>query len=118
MRVRGLNACGEGPASNEVIVQVGGPPPEPATDLRATVTGSTVALAWNAPGSGPVPSFYRLEAGSQPGLADLATVTTGALTYTATAVPPGTYFVRARSANAIGYSPATPDVMVVVPPPR
>ena len=65
-----------------------------------------------------MPLFYRLEAGSQPGFADLATIATGALTYTATAVPAGTYFVRARSANATGYSAATPDVMVVVPPQR
>ncbi len=118
VRVRGLNACGEGPASNEAVVQVGGPPPEPATDLRVAVTASTVVLEWNAPGTGPVPLFYRLEAGSQPGLTDLATVNTGALTYTATGVPPGTYFVRARSGNAAGYGPATPEVTVVVPPLR
>ena len=117
VRVRGVNACGLGPASNEVIVRVGGPPPEPARNLRATVTGSTVTLAWDAPGGGPVPSFYRLEAGSQPGLANLATDTTAALTYTATGVQPGTYFVRVRSANASGDSAATPDLMVVVESP-
>ncbi|MGE3886898.1 MAG: hypothetical protein AB7H81_10730 [Vicinamibacterales bacterium] len=115
VRVRGRNDCGTGLASNEVIVQVGGPPPAPPANLQFAVSGSTVTLSWDAPTTGAPPTFYRLEAGSAPGLADLATATTADRTFVTTSVPDGTYYVRVRSVNATGASAPTPDVVIVIP---
>ena len=84
------------------------------TGLTAAVTGSTVTLSWSpAPGD---PTTYVIEAGSAPGLADLANFATGNLmtTFTAVGVPNGTYHVRVRSANAAGASPPSNEVIVVV----
>ncbi|MCC7178198.1 MAG: hypothetical protein IT177_07395 [Acidobacteria bacterium] len=115
VRVRGRNDCGAGPASNEVIVQVGGPPPEPPTNLQFQVSGRTVTLSWDAPTTGAPPGRYRLEAGSAPGLANLATAGTTERTFATTNVPDGTYYVRVRSVSATGTSAPTPDVVVVIP---
>lgn len=115
VRVRGINACGPGPASNEIVLTVGGPPPAAPTALRAIVDGSTVTLSWNPPTIGSAPAYYRLEAGSGPGLANLATTLTQAMSLVVPAVPPGTYYVRARAGNANGLGAATADLLVVVP---
>jgi hypothetical protein len=115
VRVRGRNACGVGPSSNEVVVQVGGPPPEAPTNLAHTIAGRTVTLSWQAPTTGAPPTSYRLEAGSALGLANLAVATTTGQTYVVSNVPAGTYYVRVRSANAAGASAPTPDAVIVVP---
>lgn len=115
VRVRGRNDCGVGPASNEVIVQVGGPPPEPPTNLQHAIAGRTVTLSWDAPTTGAPPTSYRLEAGNAPGLANLATATTAGLAFVVTSVPGGTYYVRVRAVNATGPSAPTPDAVIVVP---
>jgi hypothetical protein len=78
------------------------------------VTGGAVALSWQ-PAAGTV-SGYVVEAGSAPGLANLASATTGAATsYTATAVPPGVYFVRVRATNDGGPGPPSNELTIVVP---
>jgi hypothetical protein len=115
VRVRGVNACGPGPASNEIVVTVGGPPPDPPTDLTVTVSGSIVTLSWTAPAGGSPPAYYRLEAGSAPGLTNIATTVTPATSLVVIAVPSGTYFVRARAGSPNGLSAPTPDVLVNVP---
>jgi hypothetical protein len=115
VRVRGINACGHGPASNEIVLTVGGPPPAPPTGLRAIVDGSTVALSWEPPTGGSAPAYFRLEAGSGPGLANLATTMTSATSLVVPGVPRGTYYVRARAGNAYGLGEATADIVVMVP---
>jgi hypothetical protein len=57
-----------------------------------------------------------VEAGSASGLADLATISTGAVVtpFSATA-PPGTYFVRVRAVNGAGAGPPSAEAIVVVP---
>jgi hypothetical protein len=73
------------------MVGLGSAPPSPITtsapsNLRATVNGSTVALAWDgAPGA-----TYLLEAGSAPGLANLFNGNVGGVTSLTTSAPPGT----------------------------
>lgn len=116
VRTRGVNSCGRGPASNELELTVGGPPPISPSNLTAAVSGRTVRLAWDAPNAGSVPSFYQLEAGSGPGLSNLAVARTPDLTLTAPGVPPGHYFVRVRAGNPSGLSAPTPDVQVDVVP--
>ncbi len=115
VRVRGINGCGVGAASNEVALQVGGPPPGAPADLQATVSGGTVTLTWAAPPAGPAATYYRLEAGTGPGVTDLATAVSNTPAYVATNVPPGTYFVRVRAGNTYGLGPPTADLIVSVP---
>lgn len=115
VRVHGLNACGQGSASNEIVLTVGGPPPAPPTGLRAIVDGTTVTLSWEPPAGGSAGTYFRLEAGSGPGLANLATTVTSLTTLVVPGVPRGTYYVRARAGNAYGLGAATPDIVVIVP---
>jgi hypothetical protein len=82
-------------------------------DLRATVTGPTVRLDWT-----PVPETvisHRVEAGSGPGLADLAVLHTGnaAPSLIAGGVPNGTYYVRVRGIGPDGV-PGPPSAEVIV----
>jgi hypothetical protein len=117
-RVSAQNTAGMSPASNEVSFSVPracGDAPEAPSNLQSSVSGLAVTLTWVAPGSGAVVTGYVIEAGTSPGLANIAVVNTGstATSFTASAVP-GTYFVRVRAAGACGSSPASSDVGVVV----
>jgi hypothetical protein len=80
------------------------------------VTGPTFTIAWDAPGSAGALTTYIIEAGSAPGIADLARFETGgiATSYLATAVAPGTYYVRLRAANPDGISSPSNEVAVTV----
>jgi peptidyl-Asp metalloendopeptidase len=88
--------------------------PQPPGSLAANTVGSSVSLTWAAP-SGAVTS-YVIEAGSAPGLADLANFSTGstATSFSATGVGNGTYYVRVKAANAAGTSGASNEVTLVV----
>jgi predicted phage tail protein len=116
VRARGVNSCGRGAASNEVVLTVGGPPLGAPSNLTAQVSGRTVTLAWDAPTSGEVPAFYQLEAGSSSGAADVAVARQAERILVATGVAPGTYYVRVRAGNAAGLSAPTADVAVTITP--
>jgi glucose/arabinose dehydrogenase len=90
--------------------------PAPPQSLQAVVSGSTVTVSWLSPSTGPIPASYRLEAGSAPGLADLATVVASAAQTSLTfpGVPPGTYFVRVRSVGPGGQSGPSNEITVIV----
>jgi hypothetical protein len=118
VRVRAVDATlAAGSASNEVVVVVVGGgcvlPGAPTGLTTPTNSGGTVTLSWIAgPGS---PTSYILEAGSAPGLANLASVDVGASTsFTATGVVAGNYFVRVRGRSACGIGPASIEITVVV----
>ncbi len=111
VRVKGVNAAGESPASNELLLRVTCAPPDAPRNLTALVAGGMVRLSWQPPASGGV-SAYQIEAGSATGLANLATPQTSATTYQAVA-PPGTYFVRVRGRNECGLSAPSNEVVVV-----
>src|SRR5262249_43977036 len=82
VRVRALNVYGAGAASNEVVVVVtagGNPPPcvgppSAPSGLAFAVAGSTVTLGWNDSAGA---TSYVVEAGSNPGTAELASFDTG-----------------------------------------
>ena len=76
--------------------------PAAPSNFSASASGSTVTLHWSAPSSGDAVTSYVIEAGSSPGLANLAnfwTLTTST-TFSASGVAAGTYYVRIRATNS------------------
>jgi hypothetical protein len=92
------------------------PRPTAPTGLAESVTGSTVQLSW-APGPPPGTALrFVVEAGSGPGLANLATCDAGLQTsLVVNGVPPGTYYVRVRPANVTGSGHPSNEIIVTVP---
>ena len=90
-------------------------PPAPPSGLAASVQGGLVTLRWTPPTLGARPDRYLLEAGTTPGGTQISGGTALAgLVHDFADVPPGTYYLRLRAANARGTSPATGDVVVAV----
>ncbi|MCC6989277.1 MAG: hypothetical protein IT181_09785 [Acidobacteria bacterium] len=116
LRVRGVGADGPGGASSEIIATVPATstaPTAPGT-LTASVVSGVVTLGWGAAAGNA--TTYVIEAGTASGLSNIGALPTGNLdTAWSLPTPSGTYFVRVRAANAFGLSPATSDVLVVVP---
>jgi hypothetical protein len=112
VRVRALDASGPSAPSNEVQVIVGSSSGGTATcpssprSLNVTFQNGTVTMSWQPPATG-VPSSYFIQAGSAAGLANLASFDTGnaALTFVASGVPAGTYYIRVYGRNNACSSP-------------
>jgi len=119
VRVRATSAAGISGPSNEIVVTVGGTAPcatapNAPSGLTASVSNSTVLLNWIAPGGCQVGS-YRIEAGSSPGLSNLAVVLVSSSTsFSASNVPAGTYYVRVRAQNSAGLSAPSGEIVVTV----
>ena len=116
VRVKGVGESGTSPASSEVILDVPSTStaPDAPAGLSATVTAGVVTLRWRAAGGNA--ASYVIEAGSAPGLANLAVLPTGHLDTTfVTPAPSGTYFVRVRATNAFGASAGSNEITVTVP---
>jgi hypothetical protein len=90
-------------------------PPAPPTLAPAMVGPErAVTLSWTGPSE--MTSGFVVEAGSAPGLADLAALrVSSATTFTVPFVPAGTYYVRIRAANGIGLSVPSNEIRVEVP---
>ena len=63
VRARGVNSCGRGAASNEVVLTVGEPPPDPPATLTVQVTGRTATMSWPAPGTGALADLLSARGG-------------------------------------------------------
>lgn len=117
-RVRAKNSAGVSGYSNLVSFKVGRSLVSPK-GFTVTWIGSTAVLTWSAPASDgaveDMPTAYVLEAGTAPGLADVATVNLGNVNQLSVPIPSGTYYVRLRAENTYGDSEPTPD-LVLVPP--
>ena len=83
-----------------------------APSLSVTISGSTVSLNWPA-ATGAV-MHYVVEAGSAPGLVDIARVTTGTNSLVAHAVPNGVYHVRVRAMTSAGLTAPSAETSFVV----
>jgi Tol biopolymer transport system component len=119
IRVRAANGAGVSPPSNQILVTIGAAaaPPGAPIALNASITGgSTVTLTWARPLSGGAVTTYLVEAGSAPGLSNLANIDIGGATpsFVVTGVGAGTYYVRVRGANAGGVGPPSNEVLVVI----
>ncbi|MBP7777062.1 MAG: hypothetical protein KA371_08045 [Acidobacteria bacterium] len=105
------------PASGWAQLAVGPPAPRAPTGLASTVTGRAVTLSWNANGPPAAITRHVLDAGSAPGLSDIFSgLDVGPQTsFSASGVPPGTYYVRVRAGNFTGLSSPSNEVVVQVP---
>ncbi len=110
VRVRAENDYGDSEPTPDLVLVPPGAPNAPTTLVHSRVNGN-VNLRWNAP-NGPAPTGYLIEAGSAPGLSDLARAQVGTATFFSAPVPPGTYYVRVRAINDRG--PGLPSNEVVV----
>jgi Fibronectin type III domain len=99
-----------------VVPQADGASPAAPSNLIATATGSSVTLVWTAPASADPVVSYTIEAGSFPGLANLANFSTGtpATSFSATGIAAGTYYVRVRASTAGATGPPSNEATLVV----
>lgn len=82
-------------------------------NVSVQVAGNTVTLRWDP--SFANPSTYIVEAGSAPGLKDLAVLPTSLATaLVVPGVPSGNYFLRVRAGSPAGTSVASADVVATV----
>jgi hypothetical protein len=88
-------------------------PPAAPANLVASASGAMVTVTWQPPPGGGA-ATYILEAGSRPGSADFFNGPVGAGLTVSGAVPPGTYYVRARAQNTAGTSPPSNEAVVTV----
>jgi hypothetical protein len=116
VRVAGMNACGVGAVSNEVGVVVGPPVPGPPTGLMAGITvDRRVTLAWQPSDVGGTPTRFIVEAGTAPGLSDVAVLRSADGTPIFTIVaPPARYYVRVRAVNEHGVSTPSEEIVLLV----
>lgn len=118
-RITAIYYDADSPASNEVMVAVGGALPPSAPTLQAQVSSRTVILSWTA-GAGGAPTGYTLLASLAPGAPPIASVPLSGTGVSIPNVPPGTYYLRLVATNAAGASAPSAEVMVAVdvaPPP-
>ncbi len=112
VRLRAINELGVSDPSAEIVLRPEGGPGRPGT-LSSSGTGSTLVLTWRPPSTGAVPHGYVIEAGSAPGLANLAVLATGNVTTFSTTAPPGVYYVRVRGILADGTAGDASNEIVV-----
>ena len=88
--------------------------PAAVSGLSGTLNSGTLALVWSQPGGGCAATSYILQAGSAPGLSNLANFNTGnaATTYVASGVGPSTYYLRVVAVNGNGQSGPSNEILL------
>ena len=113
VRVRAMNDMGVGDPSNEIVLRSAATVGAPQA-LTESGQDNMVQLNWQAPLTGDTPAGYVIEAGSGPGLVDIATHRLGnVLTFATTAPPPGVYYVRIRAVGADGVAGEASNEVVI-----
>lgn len=119
VRVRAVGLDGESLPSNEVAVMVGAatpcasPPNQPLLGTPA-VTGNRVTLTWSPAAAGCAATSFTLQAGSSPGLSNIAMVNAaGAQTFSASAAN-GVYYLRVVAQNPFGTSAPSNEMSAIV----
>ena len=80
--------------------------------LAAEVQRNVVTLSWNDPWN---TTHFDLEVGSSSGLRNLLVMSLNGTSFTASGVPPGTYYLRLRAINEAGRSLPSQEITLVVP---
>jgi hypothetical protein len=107
-------ACGMALCSSSALLMA---VPSAPSNLTAIVSGNTIFITWNAP---PTPILgFVLQAGLAPGTTiagnTLAPNPSGLLNgFTATPIPPGTYYLRVHAFDATGLSAPSNEAIAVV----
>jgi hypothetical protein len=116
VRIRNLHASGPGEATFDQVVVVGQAceaAPDIAVTAAARVVGNNVTLTWNVT-PGVAPAGFVIEAGSAPGLANLALMTVhGDARALTVAAPPGRYHVRMRARDNLCGAGATSNELTI-----
>jgi hypothetical protein len=111
-RVRAVNANGSSQVTADIPLVAPGAPGAPAALAETSAAGEgTVRLRWTAP-DGTAPIGYIVEAGSEPGLSDLARLQVASGTEFSTEAAAGAYFVRVRAVNERGAGPSSNEILV------
>ena len=113
VRVRALNEAGFSDPSNEIVLQPAAAVGAPHL-LTESGQGNFVELSWQAPRTGDVPAGYVIEAGSGPGLIDIAALRLGNVLRFATTAPPGIYYIRVRAVGPDGTAGDASNEVIVV----
>jgi predicted nicotinamide N-methyase len=111
VRIRAENAEGESDPSDEIEVRTPGTPQGP-TGLISVSESGIVDLRWTAATANYGATGYVIEAGSAPGLSDLARLQVGNVTQFTTTAPPGVYYVRVRAIYDSGTSLPSNEIVV------
>jgi hypothetical protein len=84
--------------------------------MTAGAGPGTIVLAWDAPTESSDPTSYIIEAGTEPGRANVTVFDTRSsdTTLSVVGVPPGLYYVRVRARNAGGVSDPSNEIAVTV----
>lgn len=112
VRVRAESACGASPPTADVWLTVGGAAlPAAPEGVTATGASSVYSVQWTAVAGA---TAYVLEAGSRPGLTDVARLVVNATTVGPAALRFGwTYFVRVRAIGAAGIGPPSVEFALI-----
>jgi hypothetical protein len=119
VRVFAVDASGESPASNEIVVNVVSlvAPPAAPTNLQSFMNGTTALFTWDLGSGGGAPGTMLLQAGFTPGGSEIGTFPVGVGAQAAVPnVPPGTYYIRVLASNAGGTSAPSNEVQLLMPP--
>ena len=117
VRLRSRNALGNSASTHAVSFRIGTQLASP-TGLTADWSGTQTTLTWVASSADSpemAPTDYVLEAGTAPGLADVAADQSRRETSFSTDVPYGVYYVRVRAINDHGDSNPTEELVVAAP---
>jgi hypothetical protein len=135
LSVQASNGFGDGPESATRTITIPQPyiASGPPRNLSSAVAGSTVTLRWMPPAGGGPPTQYVVAPSMTPGGPPITLIPIGAIldaaaepplaqvtSFSATGVPPGTYYVRLYASNPgnTGLSAPSNEVTVVVAPPN
>lgn len=96
-----------------LAVAFAAPPPAPVLAAPVVTPARSVVLNWAR--SAELIAQFTVEAGTGPGLADIAVLPVTGTTLTVPNVPVGSYYVRVKAWNDIGSSVPSNEIAVTVP---
>ena len=119
VRLRGVNAFGIGPPTDDVEVVVaanGTSLPTPPSAFTASLSGATLEASWQpAQVPGEAVDGFVLEAGVASGRTDVSLPLGLTSSTTIGSVPPGAFLLRVRAVNSAGLGAPSQEQLIVSP---